>query len=226
MRWICAVVALGAGAAGAQVDNAMQFVVSNRVSDRYSSCTVLVEALWNPLGVQFGGAKFDVFADADPGEFSEPAHLISGPGTTDGVVELDGDSVTGIVSGRLCFPLDPPCDPGPCPNPEAIWVVTWSTADFTPRIVNLSTATSKFFVYVEECQSLDPDEVQEGAGQIVITCYADCDQSTGLGALDVFDFFCFINAFDAGSVEADCIQDGVFDLFDFVCFINEFNIGC
>ncbi len=30
------------------------------------------------------------------------------------------------------------------------------------------------------------------------TCYADCDQSTGPGVLDVFDFLCFQNAFVAG----------------------------
>ena len=29
-------------------------------------------------------------------------------------------------------------------------------------------------------------------------CYADCDQSTGAGNLDIFDFLCFQNAFVAG----------------------------
>ncbi len=34
--------------------------------------------------------------------------------------------------------------------------------------------------------------------QSTIGCYAGCDQSTGVGVLDIFDFFCFGNAFQAG----------------------------
>ena len=30
------------------------------------------------------------------------------------------------------------------------------------------------------------------------TCYADCNTSTGPGALDIFDFLCFQDAFVAG----------------------------
>lgn len=29
-------------------------------------------------------------------------------------------------------------------------------------------------------------------------CYPDCDTSTGVGVLDIFDFLCFQNAFAAG----------------------------
>jgi len=54
-------------------------------------------------------------------------------------------------------------------------------------------------------------------------CAPDCD---GNGLLDLFDFLCFVNAFNAQSSVADCTQDGLFDLFDFLCFVNEFNAGC
>jgi hypothetical protein len=54
-------------------------------------------------------------------------------------------------------------------------------------------------------------------------CYADF---TGDGALDLFDFLAFVNAFNAGEDRADCAADGALDLFDFLCFVNAFNQGC
>jgi hypothetical protein len=54
-------------------------------------------------------------------------------------------------------------------------------------------------------------------------CYPDCD---GSGTLDLFDFLCFVNAFNAGDPYADCDGSGTLDLFDFLCFVNEFNAGC
>jgi hypothetical protein len=57
-------------------------------------------------------------------------------------------------------------------------------------------------------------------------CYADCDQSTGVGVLDLFDFLCFVNAYNAEAPYADCDGSGGLDLFDFLCFTNDFNGGC
>ena len=61
-------------------------------------------------------------------------------------------------------------------------------------------------------------------------CYADCDTSTGVGVLDIFDFLCFGNRFSAGDPYAcDCDTStglGVCDIFDFLCFGNAFNAGC
>jgi hypothetical protein len=54
-------------------------------------------------------------------------------------------------------------------------------------------------------------------------CYADF---TGDGALDLFDFLLFVNAFNAGDPAADCDDNGVHDLFDFLCYTNAFNEGC
>ena len=62
------------------------------------------------------------------------------------------------------------------------------------------------------------------------SCYADCDTSTGIGVLDIFDFLCFGNRFSAGDPYAcDCDTStgpNVCDIFDFLCFGNEFNAGC
>jgi len=60
-------------------------------------------------------------------------------------------------------------------------------------------------------------------GQVVDTCYADCDAS---GELDFFDFLCFQNEFAAGTAYADCDASGELDFFDFLCFQNEFAAGC
>jgi len=54
-------------------------------------------------------------------------------------------------------------------------------------------------------------------------CYPDCD---GSGGVDLFDFLCFVNAFNDEALRADCNFDGAYDLFDFLCFTNEFNEGC
>lgn len=61
-------------------------------------------------------------------------------------------------------------------------------------------------------------------------CYPDCDRSTGIGILDVFDFLCFANRFDARDPYAcDCdvsTGPGVCDVFDFLCFGNAFSLSC
>jgi hypothetical protein len=54
-------------------------------------------------------------------------------------------------------------------------------------------------------------------------CYPDF---TGDGALDLFDFLAYVNAFNAGDHKADCDMNGPLDLFDFLCFVNGFNQGC
>jgi len=62
------------------------------------------------------------------------------------------------------------------------------------------------------------------------SCYPDCDQSTGAGVLDIFDFLCFQNAFVSGDPYAcDCntaTGPGVCDMLDFLCFQNAFVAGC
>jgi hypothetical protein len=68
-------------------------------------------------------------------------------------------------------------------------------------------------------EDADGDGVPDACG----ACYADCDAS---GNLDLFDYLCFVNLFNAGDEQADCDGEGGLDLFDFLCFVNEFNAGC
>ncbi len=77
---------------------------------------------------------------------------------------------------------------------------------------------------------IDGVNIQKYAAYCVDACYADCDNSTGPGVLDIFDFLCFGNSFDQGNPYAcDCDTTtglGVCDVFDFLCFGNAFNAGC
>ena len=78
--------------------------------------------------------------------------------------------------------------------------------------------------------------VSIGAAPVVLNvvlesvCYADCDQSTGAGVLDLIDFICFGNSFVKGEPYAcDCDTStgpGVCDLLDFICFQSAFVSGC
>ena len=62
------------------------------------------------------------------------------------------------------------------------------------------------------------------------SCYADCDQSTGVGVLDLIDFICFQSSFVKGEPYAcDCDTSTgplVCDLIDFICFQGAFVSGC
>ena len=61
-------------------------------------------------------------------------------------------------------------------------------------------------------------------------CYADCEASTGLGTLDIFDYLCFQHRFVTTDPYAcDCdtsTGNGVCDLLDFLCFQRAFLSGC
>ena len=56
--------------------------------------------------------------------------------------------------------------------------------------------------------------------------YPDCDQTTGAGTLDIFDFLCFGNKFEqADPYACDCdlsTGNNICDIFDFLCFQNLF----
>lgn len=82
-------------------------------------------------------------------------------------------------------------------------------------------AGDKLWIEVDPNQNLSADWLN-----LSLTsdeCYPDC---TGDGTLDLFDFLCFVNGFNAGDAGADCDGNGGLDLFDFLCFVNAFNAGC
>jgi hypothetical protein len=84
-------------------------------------------------------------------------------------------------------------------------------------------------LYPDECDiaaGYSQDVNGNGIPDECDTCYADCDQSTGVFVLDIFDFLCFQDAFVGGEPYADCDGSGELDVFDFLCFQDAFAVGC
>ncbi len=76
----------------------------------------------------------------------------------------------------------------------------------------------------------DCGDATSTAATLTVTCFADCDVTTGPGVLDVFDFLCWLNEYFRETPYA-CECDlstgpGVCDIFDYVCFGNAFSAGC
>jgi hypothetical protein len=110
--------------------------------------------------------------------------------------------------------------------------ILYFTADFRPtegmdRRIELSTRTSEYKCYVDMCcltAESRVDELAEGSASIrIVACRADFNED---GALDIFDFLAFMNAFDAGEELADFDFDGELTVFDFLEFQNRFDLGC
>lgn len=207
----------------AVADTTYQITVSNQITAEQPICTVDVWAVYEPGLFAFAGAEFELHATPDPGGFSMSNNLLEGPGTKNGKIPPSGDSVLSVLAGQIKqLPLEPHLDFG---NPIHIWRGKWTTTDFTPRTIELQTATLNFEVYVDDrfksVTYLGP--LFEGSGAIHVGCYADCDSS---GELDLFDFLCFANGFNAGDTGSDCDGNSSLDLFDFLCFMNAFAEGC
>ncbi len=85
-------------------------------------------------------------------------------------------------------------------------------------LAHLRAMNMERLVIEDEPQSTDP------------ACYSDCDTTTGVGVLDIFDFLCFGNHFANGdSYACNCdLSTGpnTCDIFDFLCFGNDFALGC
>lgn len=97
---------------------------------------------------------------------------------------------------------------------------------------NLIYSVGGLFVgWADPCiYGISGDFVIRAIVETVATCYPDCDQSSGPGVLDILDFLCFGNRFQAGDPYAcDCDTAtgmGVCDVLDFLCFGNRFHAGC
>jgi len=145
---------------------------------------------------------------------------------------LSGDLVTDTPADpTLGTNVDPntceflPMIPGPCPEDP----------DYDPQTDNLMSYSTKtcrdMFTLEQKDRALSTlanarMELDLNACSGSVTCYADCDPSSGAGVLDIFDFLCFQDAFTTNSPYADCDNSGTFDVFDFLCFQDAFTTGC
>ena len=99
---------------------------------------------------------------------------------------------------------------------------------WTVNALNPATAPGAAEVHTLDIYSASVTGMQ--IDDILLTCYADNDQSTGVGVLDIFDFLGFGNMFSQGhpyACDVDVTQGyGVCDIFDFLAFGNLFSAGC
>ncbi len=71
--------------------------------------------------------------------------------------------------------------------------------------------------------------VLSSAAVLNVSCYANCDGSTGAPVLTANDFQCFLNRFAAGEAYANCdasTGSPTLTANDFQCFLNKFAAGC
>lgn len=105
-------------------------------------------------------------------------------------------------------------------NPEHLYAVTFDKGEaYATLEADLETLNTPF------------TGLADGLGWVAApACYPDCDQSTGCGVLDIFDFLCFQDSFVIGSAYAcDCDTTTgplVCDIFDFLCYQDAFVSGC
>jgi outer membrane protein assembly factor BamB len=115
---------------------------------------------------------------------------------------------------------------------EEVWVIPLP-GEYYPRPRTLGADRARFSAdgltaYIS-MGSVPPDEEDPSCllyaidPRLEVACWADCD---GNGVLELFDFLCFVNLFNAGEEGADCDGDGELGLFDFLCFVNGFSGGC
>jgi hypothetical protein len=132
----------------------------------------------------------------------------------------------------------PPGIPGNPANPILVLHAWWQASDFRPRYVTINVVPRPirpFYVFrsVSSPASVAypaPPLGSEFHIRVQGLCAADCETSTGVNTLDIFDFLCFQNEFAAGaSYACDCDTTTgirVCDIFDFLCFQDAFAAGC
>ncbi|GIW74711.1 MAG: hypothetical protein KatS3mg103_1233 [Phycisphaerales bacterium] len=175
--------ALGlASTAGATLTpNTYEIRVSNVVSPSQPSTTVEVYAQWDAdVYYAFAAAEWSLRGDAT-GSFSNPASAFTDPGQVDGT-PIGGD-VTGIITGQLHFP--PGSIFADTSDPILIWTGTWSTSDFTARLVELTTETTRYSLYLDDT-GLSSDvttTVLEALGEIQVVPAPASLALVGLGGL-------------------------------------------
>ncbi len=121
-------------------------------------------------------------------------------------------------------------------NPIHVYTFAWRAEDFTPHWVTIDIRAIRMDLYNDYHGQPTSLRVPNPPSETLrfrvreAPCYADCDTTTGLEVLDLWDFLCFGNRFAAGDGYAcDCDTTtgmGVCDVFDALCFLNAFAAGC
>jgi hypothetical protein len=134
-------------------------------------------------------------------------------------------------------------------NPSSTFLVRGASGDFITGVASqlMTWETFTFFseepgkltgqpigdiveIMVQSANAFQGGFIDNISINVVDNCYPDCDTSTGVGTLDIFDFLCFQDSFvNADPYACDCDTTTgplVCDIFDFLCFQNAFVAGC
>jgi hypothetical protein len=134
------------GEVRAQTNATFVFTSSNTVSPSSPTTTIGIWATWDdPAGsFLFGGADYDL--TAGDGLFSNPVNVLqplNGLGTSPGVIA--GNMIFGANNGQLHL-VGGTGFFGSLDNPILLATYDWTTADFSPRDVNLVTSNTSNFI--------------------------------------------------------------------------------
>ncbi len=163
------------GQAGWRVD-----VSNNITGPGQNSAEITISAFFAASDHAFGAALFNVIAD-EAGWVAGSNEVLLPPPANPGVIA--GGSITGITAGQIHFP---PVVLANTANPIAAWKATWSTNDFSPRVVNVRTETTRFDVYISATTPQSASRLSgllEGAGEIRIVPAPSALALLGLGGL-------------------------------------------
>ncbi len=143
--------------------------------------------------------------------------ITDGPfGTVDGIVPVDSAYIATYPAAAILLGKFPDgkvalavLDPGAIGQKSGMVVVSCDAS----LIFDGPIEESAIKLVLNALATVQPSE----------PCYADCTQDK---SLDLFDFLCYVGAFNIGLDMADCDGSGALDVFDFLCFVNAFNAGC
>lgn len=155
--------------------------VSNNITGPgNNSAVVTISARFSPADHAFGAALFDVNA-SEVGWVAGTNEVILPPPANPGTI--NGASITGITAGQIHFP---PVVLANTANPIAAWRATWSTNNFSPRTVDITTRTTRFDVYLSPTTPQSESRLaglMEGSGRIQIIPAPSALALLGMGGL-------------------------------------------
>jgi Beta-propeller repeat len=177
--------------------------------------------------------RLDGSTNAWPGGTVPTAAFTTDFGDIAGTGLQDGRLDSGIVQD-LNYVTARPNIPGGIPNTPSAGETFDPYDDWAhvrlPLSASLGTTSATVRFPTDELTHEAIAWINASFPELPSVCYADCDQSTGIGVLDVFDFLCFQNSFvNAEPYACDCDTStgvGVCDVFDFLCFQDAFVGGC
>ncbi len=139
IKYIVATVLLSVPAL-AQTNGTYLIRSSNTVSPSSPTTRIEFWATWTDPGgeLQFVLGNYDL--TASEGVFSNPVNVLLGPGSSTGVIA--GNTISGATNGQvlISFPKFG------IENPILLATYDWTTAEFTPRTVDLHTSNTSTFM--------------------------------------------------------------------------------